>query len=108
MIKFSIFLEEGKNDYEVYHNSYTSSVQEIESFAEKNGYTLDDQTDPENIGDQMSTKVGLGSTKPNDGDTNKFHFDLYKNNKKNRKLLHAQIYNRGTSSNEFELNMYIN
>ena len=106
MVKFSAFLE-GKNDYAVYHNSYSEAVSEIERFVEDNGYTLDNTTDSENIGDQMATKVGLGPKKPKEGETNKFHFDLYKNNKKIRKLLHAQIYNRGTNGNEFELNMYI-
>ena len=73
----------------------------------KEGFTLDDETDSENIGDQMATVVGMGKPKPKEGDTNKFHFDLYKNNKLQRKKLHVQIFNRGTSSNEYELNMYI-
>jgi hypothetical protein len=100
-------MNEGRYDYEVYHNSYSAAISEVERFAEDNGYTLDDQTDSENIGDQMATKVGLGPKKPRDGETNKFHFELYKNNRQIRKMLHVQIYNRGTSGNEYELNMYI-
>ena len=106
MESFKIFLE-AKSDYEIYHNSYSAAVSEIEKFTEKNGYTLDDHSDKEMIGDQMATKVGMGPKKPKEGDTNKFHFELYKNNKKIRKMLHAQVYNRGTNGNEYELNMYI-
>lgn len=106
MVKFKTFLE-GKNDYAIYHDSYSAAVSEIEKFADQNGFTLDDESDKEMIGDQMATKVGLGPKKPKEGETNKFHFELYKNNKKIRKLLHAQIYNRGTEGNEYELNMYI-
>jgi len=107
MIKFKEHLKEAKSDYVIYHNSYSSAVQEIEDYAKKNGYTLDDETDTENIGDQMATKIGLGPKKPREGETNKFHLELYKNNKLIKKMLHAQVYNRGTNGNEYELNCYI-
>lgn len=107
MTKFKDYLNELKSDYVIYHNSYSAAINEIEEFVIKNGYTLDDETDSENIGDQMFRLVGNGPRKPQEGDTNKFHFELYKNNKKIRKMLHAQVYNRGTNSNEYELNMYI-
>lgn len=98
-------IEEGKkSDYVIYHNSYTEAVQEITAFAKKNGYTLDDETDSEDIGAQMYDVVGRGPRKPSDGVTNSFHFKLYKNNKQQRKNLHAQVYGMG---NRFELNMYI-
>jgi hypothetical protein len=106
MKSFKIFLE-SKSDYEIYHNSYSLAIQEIEEYVKKNGYTLDDENDTENIGDQMATTVGMGPKKPSAGKTNKFHFELYKNNKKIRKMLHAQVYNRGTNGNEYELNMYV-
>jgi hypothetical protein len=104
---YHVYILEGKSDYIIYHNSYSAAIQEVEEFVKKNGFTLDDQTDPEYVGDQMATKVGFGPKKPKAGDTNTFHFDLYKDNKLIKKMLHVQIYNRGTTSNEFELNMYI-
>lgn len=103
--KIDMLLGEGKSDYEIYHGSYSAAVQEIEKFALKNGYTLDSTDDPEMQGDQMYNKVGRGPTKPTGGKTNRFSFELYKGNKKQRKMLHAQVYGEG---NRFELNMYIN
>ena len=96
---------EGKSDYTIYHKSYSAAVDEIKKFAKKNGYTLDDESDSENVGSQMFNVVGSGPKKPKEGKTNKFSFELYKNNKLQKKMLHAQIY--GTK-NQFELNMYIN
>lgn len=103
-MKLKNFLSEGKKDYVIYHNRYSDAVEEITKFAEKNGYTLDDESDPENKGSQMFDEVGRGPKRPKDGVTNKFHFKLYKNNKLNKKQLHAQIYGSG---DKFELNMYI-
>ena len=100
---------EAKSDYVVYHKTYTSAVQEIERFAKANGYTLDDETDKEDIGSQMFDLVGSGPPKPKDGKTNKFSFKIYKNNKLAKKGLHAQIYGMGKvhGSTSYELNMYI-
>ena len=99
-------MTEVKQEYKILHNSYSSVAQEIEAFAKKRGYTLDDHSDSENIGGQMFDKVGSGPKKPREGMTNKFHFDLYKNNKEVNKKLHAQVY--GLSRGQYELNMYIN
>ena len=90
--------------YQIWHNSYTSAVSEIEKFITSKGLTLDDQTDSENIGNQMYDVVGRGPKKPSDGQTNSLHFVLYKNNKAQKKHLHAQVYGAGE---RFELNMYI-
>ena len=99
---------ESKSDYKVYHDSYKSAISEIEIFAKKNGYFLDDQSDDENIGNQLTTLVGFGPQKPSGGKTNKFSFELYtKTNKKLKKQLHVQLYNRETKTNPYELNMYI-
>lgn len=95
---------EGKKDYVIYHNSYSSATDEITKFAAKNGYTLDDETDSEDIGSQMFDLVGRGPKKPSKGKTNRFDFKLYKNNKLQKKMLHAQIYG---DEGRFELNMYI-
>jgi Mg2+/Co2+ transporter CorC len=98
-------LKEGRKDeYVIYHKSYSAAADEITKFAEKNGYTLDDQTDKEDIGTQMYNEIGRGPKKPSNGKTNKFHFKLYKNNSIQKKQLHAQIYG---DNGRFELNMYI-
>ena len=88
----------------IYHQSYIAAVQEIEKFAKKNGYTLDDETEPEDIGSQMYNEVGRGPRKPTGGKTNRFDLKIYKNNKEQRKMLHAQVYG---DEGRFELNMYI-
>jgi len=103
MENFKTFLE-SKKDYVIYHNSYSAATDEITKFVEKNGYTLDDETDSEDIGSQMFELVGRGPKKPTNGKTNKFHFKLYKNNKLQKKALHAQVYG---DEGRFELNMYI-
>lgn len=93
-------------DYEIRHKTYSDAISEIEKFCKNNGYTLDDESDPENIRRQLADLVGSGPRRPPEGKTNKFSFELYKNNKKVKKMLHAQIYNTGTTT-PFELNMYI-
>lgn len=103
--KINRLIKEGKNDYEIYHSSYTSAVQEIEKFVKNNGYTFGEtQEDADN---QLFDVIGSGPPKPSKGKTNKINLELWKGNKKQRKLLHAQVYNRGTSGKTFELNMYI-
>ena len=89
-------LKEGKKDYEIYHKTFTSAVEEVEKFAEKNGYEIDS--------DEMFNKVGTGPKKPSVGKTNEYHLTLMKNGKEDRKKLHFQVY--GMKS-QYELNMYI-
>jgi len=100
-------LIEKKSEYILYHNTYSEAIQEVEAFAKKKGYLFDDPSVHDNKGDQLATKVGLGPIRPRAGKTNKFSFELYKKTKLQKKQLHVQIYNRGTGSNEYELNMYI-
>ena len=105
MKSYNTFIDENKNDYEIYHSSYTSAIVEMERYVKNNRYVLD----PE----EMATTVGMGPKKPSKGKTNKIHVALYKNKKdladgkKQKKMIHAQVYNRGTSGNTYELNMYI-
>jgi len=89
-------LKEGKKDYEIYHKTFTSAVEEVEKFAEKNGYEIDS--------DEMFNKVGTGPKKPSVGKTNEYHLTLMKNGKEDRKKLHFQVYGMKT---QYELNMYI-
>ncbi len=89
-------LEEGKKDYEIYHKTFTSAIDEVKKFAKKNGYELDD--------DDLFHKVGTGPKKPSTGKTNKYHLKLIKGGKEDRKKLHFQVYGMKT---QYELNMYI-
>lgn len=89
-------LEEGKKDYEIYHNTFSSAIDEVKKFAKKNGYELDD--------DDLFHKVGTGPKKPSTGKTNSYHLKLIKGGKEDRKSLHFQVY--GMKS-QYELNMYI-
>ncbi len=90
-------IEEAKDEYQIYHRSYTSAVQEIENYAKKRGYELSE--------DEMFDSIGSGPRKPQEGVTNKFTLTLYKNGNPQKKALHAQIYGRGTEG--YELNQYI-
>jgi len=98
-------LFEAKGDYKVLNGTYTEAVQQITKYANDMGYMLDSSEDPEDAGAQMFDVVGSGPRKPKDGVTNKFSFELYKGEKKNKKMLHAQITGVGT---KYELNIYIN
>jgi len=100
MNKYREFLTEAtKKDYDIYHDSLTSAVQEMESYVLANGYDLD----PE----EMADKIGFGPSKPSNGKTNRYTVTLYKNGKEQRKAVHFQVYNRGTDRNPYELNTYI-
>ncbi|WP_298751902.1 hypothetical protein [uncultured Arcobacter sp.] len=92
-----IFLE--STEYELYHDTYTSAIQTALDYAIKKGY----QTDKEEVADI----VGLNSSRPKKGKTTRVTIPLYKNGKEQRKALHIQVYDRGTSNNSYELNVYI-
>jgi uncharacterized protein YdcH (DUF465 family) len=82
--------------FEVYHNSYTSAINAAREYAEKQGYTIND--------DDSFTKIGMGPKKPSEGKTNKFSIELSKDGKVQRKQLHIQVYGMRT---KYELNCYI-
>jgi hypothetical protein len=86
------------NDYKVYHNTFSSAVQEAENFALKNGYTIDE--------DEWSRDITMGNPKPKNGETNKYSIGLFKDGLPvKKKALEIQVYNMG---NMYELNCYIN
>lgn len=91
------FLNEAKSSFQVYHNQYSTAIDEVEKYANAMGYELDQE--------EYSDTYVDAFFKPNDGQTKKDTLTLYKNDKKQRKALHVQIYGMG---NKFELNMYIN
>lgn len=90
-------VKEGKKDYEINHGTYGGAIDEIGEYARKNGYTLDM--------DQITEDFLDAFFKPKKGKTKKDDLILYKNGKKQKKMLHTQIYAR---DDVFELNMYIN
>ena len=95
MIKYES-VNEAQAKYDVYHNSYTSAIQSAREYAEKQGYTIND--------DDSFTKIGLGPRKPSEGKTNRFSIELSKDGKVQRKMLQIQVYGM---RNKYELNCYI-
>jgi DNA repair exonuclease SbcCD ATPase subunit len=86
----------GKNKYEVYHDSYTGAVNAALDYAERNGYTYDQE--------EVATKIGMGNRKPDEGVTNKFTISLFKDGVETKKSLQIQIYGM---REKYELNCYI-
>jgi hypothetical protein len=89
-------VNEGKPNYEVYHKSYTSAIQSALDYAKKEGYDYDEE--------EVAREIGMGPRKPSEGKTNKFHINLTKNFKEQKKMLHIQVYGM---KNSYELNAYI-
>jgi DNA repair exonuclease SbcCD ATPase subunit len=85
-----------KNKYEVYHDSYTGAVNAALDYAERNGYTYDQE--------EVATKIGMGNRKPDEGVTNKFTISLFKDGVETKKSLQIQIYGM---REKYELNCYI-
>ena len=91
---------EGKSDYEVYHETYTSCVDEMLDYIKKNGYEVSD--------DEVFSQISTGPGRPKNGKTVKHALELTKGGKEQKKRLHAQVYNMGKDrGNTYELNMYI-
>ena len=92
-------LNEKKDDYEIYHRSYTSAVQTALDYVVKRGYTTNDE--------EVSDIVGFGPKKPGAGKTNQLHIPIYKGDKKQKKMLHITVYNRDVDPHPYELTTYI-
>jgi hypothetical protein len=82
--------------FETYHNTYTSAINAAKTYAEKQGYEIND--------DDSFRKIGMGPRKPSEGKTNRFSIELSKDGKVQRKQLHIQVYGM---KNKYELNCYI-
>lgn len=85
-------IKEGKFDYETYHKTLASTLDEIKRYAEARGY------DEIEFGPFDVEHVAYGQTK-------KISLDLSMGGKQQRKRLHAQIYRM--DGGNYELNMYI-
>lgn len=109
MKTFKQVVSEAKSPYVIYHDSYTSAIEEVHKFVQKKKFILN----PE----EMAQEVGMGPPKPGAGKTNRFSIRLFKNEKDlldgkaQRKLVHFQVYGMGStralSADKYELNMYI-
>lgn len=95
---FSNFVEANKPAYPLFHKTYTSAIQAAIAYAEKQGYTTND--------DNRFDVIGTGPGRPKGGATVKHQLDLYKNGKlvKNRNL-NIQVHDM--EGNSYELNAYI-
>lgn len=91
-------LNEAKEPYVVYHNSYSSAVDAAHKYAESKGYVVDEN--------DWWHSIAIGPKKPSAGKTNRASIDLYKNGKLQKKALHIQVY--GREGGKYELNCYIN
>jgi len=96
------FSEIFESEYKIMHNSYTSAIQEIEPWLEEQGLQVKEE--------DFADEIGLGPSKPKNGTTNRFDFELYSlptilepEPVLQNKMLHVQIYGDGN----YELNMYI-
>jgi len=85
---------EGKNDYPIYHKTYSGAMQAAYAFAKKKGFEVD-KTD-------IDDKVATGPKKPSSGKTNSFTLKLV--GQKNKRLA-VQVTN--LDNRRYELNCYI-
>ena len=87
---------EGKNDYEIYHSSYSNAVTELMKFVKKNKYSISE--------DDIFSEITTGPGKPRDGETHRMSFILNDlQGYPTRKSISVQI---AGLSKSFELNMY--
>jgi hypothetical protein len=87
-------LREKKEDYPLYHKTYSGAMAAAYELAKKKGYTVDT--------DDIDKKVAMGPKKPSSGKTNSFTLKL-KDEK--RKMLAVQVTN--LDNKRYELNTYI-
>ena len=86
---------------DTYFQSFTDAAQYARDYAERKGYTIDE--------DDWYSKVAMGGrytrSRPSKGKSHSFTVGLFKNDKPQRKSLHFQVY--GMESGTYELNLYI-
>ena len=95
-VKGVSFMKEAKDDYQIYHKTFSSAVQHAIQQVEKRGYGIDEE--------DWDRKVALGPRKPSSGKTNIYTIDLMKNGKETKRKLQMQVY---YDEGRYELNMYI-
>lgn len=83
--------------FTIYHNSFTSAINNAIKSAEDKGYEITE--------DERFDKIAVGPGRPKPGKTNRFTISLMKNGKPTKEALHIQVY--GMESGKYELNAYI-
>ena len=86
-------------NYTLYHETLTACIQEVEKMLRRDGFEMDH----EHGGDV----IGMGPAKPAEGNTNRYTVRILKDDVKQRKHVHIQVFNRGVDINTFELNCYV-
>jgi len=81
--------------FEIYHNTLSEALSEVEEFLSKKGYGIDDE---------QLFQFGVGGIPY--GQTKRKSFELNRNGEPAKNLLHVQIYRM--DSGKYELNMYYN
>lgn len=88
--------KENKKSFELYFETLTQALEEVENYVKKNGYEIEDQ-------EREFFLFGIGGIEY--GKTKKGSFYLNKNGEPVKKKLHIQIYRM--ESGRYELNQYI-
>ena len=87
---------------EEYYKSASEAADAARAYAEKKGYTIDE--------DDWQTQIAMGGKhnrlRPGKEKTHKFSIGLSKNGKPQKKMLHISLY--GMPSGKYELTQYIN
>lgn len=95
---FNEGIKEAVYKYQVYHNTYSSVINEVEKWLVSLPYDYDE--------DELTNAYLDAFFKPKPGKTKRDTISLYtKNGRLARKAANIQVYNTG---NKFELNMYMN
>ena len=89
-----------KEDYKVYHPSFTSAATAAKEYAQRKGYEIDE----DGWWNSVATGGRYTRSRPSVGKTHKFSVALTKGGKPQRKQLHFQVH--GMKSG-YELNAYI-
>lgn len=89
-------LKESKQDFEIYHKTFSDCVTEMQKFVKKKGYELDP--------DDFQNRITHGIGKPALDKTNNFKLGLTKKGKEVKNMLIMNVY--GMKS-QYELTLYI-
>ena len=89
-----------KEDYKVYHPSFTSAATAAKEYAQRKGYEIDE----DGWWNSVATGGRYTRSRPSVGKTHKFSVELTKGGKPQRKQLHFQVHGMDSG---YELNAYI-
>jgi hypothetical protein len=85
---------------ELYFDSLTDAIKEVDRQLKKKGFVIDEES--------RWAEIATGPKKPGRGKTNRYNLDLLDMKGYTQKVkAHVQVYNRGSATNTYELNMYV-